>query len=330
MKKIAFVWYGRESTIIEQDYKLLEKHFDVEAVRFSGIKSGFTILNAVKRNDIVFSWFADVWSFVAVVAAKVFKKKSVVVVGGYDVECIKEIGYGMCMKPWWRKWMRTYALKHATIVLSVSEYTSIKAHYFIWTEVEKNIVVYNGVDTNYFKPGGAKENIVLTVASGGDNDIIALKGLDKFVALAKHVPRALFVVAGLNQTDRHALSKLYSTNNVKLVGRCTQQELLQWYQRAKVYCQLSKVESFGMSLAEAMACGCIPVGGLPEVDGGCGRHVFYDSKIEEVVDSVKWALKIEEHLGESTDVVMMGRNHIKQNFSIEQREQKLVQILECI
>ena len=90
MKKIAFVWYG-ESTFIEQDAKLLEKHFDVMPVRFDGIKSIFKILKAVKDSDMGFSWFTDMWSFIAVVTAKVFRKKSVVVVGGYDVECAKEI-----------------------------------------------------------------------------------------------------------------------------------------------------------------------------------------------------------------------------------------------
>lgn len=320
MKKIAFVWYG-ESTIIEQDCKLLEKHFDVEPVRFSGIKSVFKIVNAVKRNDIVFSWFADVWSFVAVAAAKRFKKKSVVVVGGYDVECIKEIGYGMCMKPWWRKWMRTYTIKNATLLLAVSEYTAQKTHPFVYEGAHKLKVVYNAVDTNHFKPEGTKDNIVLTVASGGDNDIIALKGLDVFVKVAKHVPTATFVVVGLNQKDRHALSKMYSSNNVKLVGRCTQQELLQWYQRAAVYCQLSEVESFGVSLAEAMSCGCVPVttrvGGLIEVVGSEGYTVSHD--IEEIVNRIKRALHAYPYEGGA------ACQHIQQKFSIEERERKLVE-----
>ena len=128
-KKIAFVWYG-ESTFIEQDRKLLEMHFDVIPIRFDSIKSLFKIIKGVRNTDISFCWFADVWSFIAIVSAKLFRKKSVVVVGGYDVECIKEIEYGMCVKSWWRRWMRTYAINNATMLLAVSEYTKNKAQFY--------------------------------------------------------------------------------------------------------------------------------------------------------------------------------------------------------
>ena len=51
-------------------------------------------------------------------------------------------------------------------------------------------------------------------------------------------------------------------------------------QAAKVYAQLSYHEGFGVAVAEAMACGCIPVttdrGSLPEVGGGIGYCVPVD------------------------------------------------------
>ena len=322
MKKIAFVWYG-ESTFIEQDAKLLEKHFDVMPVRFDGIKSIFKIVKAVKDSDMCFSWFADVWSFIAVATAKVFRKKSVVVVGGYDVECLKEIDYGMCTKPFWRRWMRTFALKHATRVLCVSEYTSIKVHYFICTEVEKNIVVYNAVDTNYFKPKGKKENIVLTVASGDNNDIIALKGLDKFVEIAKYIQDTKFVVVGLDEKTRYELSKIAISDNIKLIGKLPQKELLKWYQMSKVYCQLSKVESFGMSLAEAMSCGCVPlvarVGASEEI---VGDWSLFTCSEDQTVQQIKRGLVLNDDV-----IFKLSRQRVIENFPIEKREAKLIEIL---
>ena len=337
MKKIAFVWYG-ESTFIKQDAKLLEKHFDVMPIRFDGIKSIFKIVKAVKDSDMSFSWFADVWSFISVVFSKLFKKKSIVVVGGYDVECLKEIGYGVCVKPWWCRWMRIFILKHATVLLPVSEYTARNVHPFVYNDAHKNKVVYNAVNTNYFKPKGKKENIVLTVASDGNNDIITLKGLDKFVELAKYIQDTKFVVVGLDEKTRYELSKIAISDNIKLIGKLPQDELLKWYQMSKVYCQLSKVESFGMSLAEAMACECVPVymdvGALHEVVGTTGFVLLNDrlndeqevkqTKQEQRVRWIKKAMDYDINIY----IGYLARKRIQCYFSIVKREHELVQIIE--
>jgi glycosyltransferase involved in cell wall biosynthesis len=66
--------------------------------------------------------------------------------------------------------------------------------------------------------------------------------------------------------------------NLQIPGRrLAARELRDWYQRAAVYAQLSRRESFGVALAEAMACACVPVattaGALPWVVGDTGRLV---------------------------------------------------------
>ena len=334
--KIAFVYYG-DSTFVEHDYTILSKHFDVRKVQFNGVENIYDIYKAVMWADATFSWFADVWSFIAVATAKLFKKKSVVVVGGYDVECLKDIGYGMCTKPWWRRWMRTFTINNATPLLAVSQYTKSKAQSYL--KYPRDIeMVYNAVDTNYFIPNGKKENIVLTVASGGNNDIIALKGLDAFVKLAKYIQDTKFVVVGLDEKNRYELSKIAISDNIKLIGKLPRHELLKWYQRAKVYCQLSKVESFGMSLAEAMACECVPlymdVGALHEVVGTTGFVMLNDrlNDEQEVKQTkqeqrVRWIKKAMDY-NINMSIGYLARKRIQQNFSIEEREQKLIQLLE--
>jgi hypothetical protein len=62
--------------------------------------------------------------------------------------------------------------------------------------------------------------------------------------------------------------------NVEFLGFVSDEELFSLYARASVYVQASMHEGFGLSVAEAMSAGCIPVvtraGSLPEVVGDVG------------------------------------------------------------
>jgi len=55
----------------------------------------FKLLALVPKNDLIFVWFADWPAFLAILFTKLFRKKIVVVVGGYDTACVPEIDYGI-------------------------------------------------------------------------------------------------------------------------------------------------------------------------------------------------------------------------------------------
>jgi len=67
--------------------------------------------------------------------------------------------------------------------------------------------------------------------------------------------------------------------DAKVIENIQHDELINLLKSTRVYCQLSYTESFGMTLLEAMSCGCIPVvtdrDALPEVVGDCGYVVPY-------------------------------------------------------
>ena len=48
-------------------------------------------LKGVLWSDLTFSWFADVHAFAAVLFSKIFRKKSIVVVDGYEVVKVQGI-----------------------------------------------------------------------------------------------------------------------------------------------------------------------------------------------------------------------------------------------
>lgn len=318
--KIAFVYYSH-STFVENDYEILSNHFVISRVEYKKIWDAFKIMMAVLKSDISFSWFADGWAFFAVLFSKLFRKKSIVVVGGYDVAREPEINYGLFVKSKIRQWMGKYVLNHADMLLPVSNYVK-NACYKYLTHPRDLFVLYNGVDDKKFKPEGRKEDLIITVVSGGLRDIIKVKGIDTFINAAKLFPDVEFKVFGLSENDIKTLKALDLPKNIELFGYLPQEELIAHYQRAKVYCQLSFIESFGMALAEAMSSECIPVvtnkGALPEVAENTGFYVSYGD-LEATAKAIKEALK--------SDKGKEARERIKKMFPIEKREKELIKII---
>ena len=126
-----------------------------------------------------------------------------------------------------------------------------------------------------------------------------------------------YIVAG-------KISKGFNTGeypNLKFVGYLSDEELLNLYRKAKVYCQLSEHEGFGISVAEAMACECIPVvsnkGALPEIVDSNGFIVS-----NNLIDSIKKASK--SNMGKHC------RKSIVERFDLNIREKKLIDLMEKI
>ena len=76
------------SSFIQNDLDILRRHFEVRVAQYQGKKKMFKFLietiKGVLWSDVTFSWFADVRAFAAVLFSKIFRRKSIVVVGGYE------------------------------------------------------------------------------------------------------------------------------------------------------------------------------------------------------------------------------------------------------
>ena len=69
--------------------------------------------------DLAVMWFAGGHAAATVLLAKLLGKKSIIVVGGFDVACIPEINYGRFTQSWTRRLLTRLALHHADRVLVV-------------------------------------------------------------------------------------------------------------------------------------------------------------------------------------------------------------------
>ncbi len=136
------------------------------------------------------------------------------------------------------------------------------------TENMKVKVVENGVNTDIFKkkePDMKKyevyresgRKIILNVTSNFSDNIEDTKGGYYLLEVARKMPENLFLVAG----NTHMTKKENLPPNVILLGNVkNQEELADYYNLADLTIVTSKRETFGMSLAESMACGTGVVG----------------------------------------------------------------------
>lgn len=319
--RISFISYYY-ATFVKQDCEILSRFFDVERIDYRTPKDMLNMARSIYDSNIIYSWFAAGHSFIAVILAKVMKKRSIVVAGGYDVAYEPEINYGQYTLAWHKKLYTDFVLKYADVILAVSQFSAKEAK--ARSSPRKLEVVYLGVDSDRFKSKGEKEDLVMTVASGSSN-VIKLKGLGTFVNVAKCFPKIRFLIIGLSERDMDKLRSQSDSQNLELCGRATQEELIGYYQSAKVYCQLSYRESFGASLAEAMACGCVPIvtdhGALPEVVGDTGFYVPYGDE-KATAEGIKSALK--------SNKGALARKRIEENFSMRKRERALLEVIESL
>ncbi|MBN2186936.1 MAG: glycosyltransferase family 4 protein [Dehalococcoidia bacterium] len=321
------------TSFIQQDLDLLEKHFNVKVIDVAlsrrnvrrNVKGTLrTLLNFTKCilwADVNFSWFAGPNAFLAVLLSKIFRKKSIVVAGGYDVANEPAINYGVMRFSQSRSArIAKFALKHADKVLAVSGFNKNEALNYV--NSDRIQLVYNAVDCCKFKPEGEKnENLVMTVG-GVTHKTLRKKGLEVFVLAAIYLPDVRFMLVGRAYDNSIENLMTVAPSNVEFAGYVPFEELPKRYQKAKVYCQLSYHESFGLSLAEAMACECVPVttnnAALPEVAGDTGFYVPYGDP-ESTAEAIKKAL--------NSSKGKEARERIRNLFPVERRERELLEVI---
>lgn len=320
MKKILFVGnLGKGSTFIDNDYKELQKHFEVKA--YNPSLSTIEVFKLVRWCDVILSWFANWRAIRPVVAAKILKKKVIVIAGGYDCVYAPEINYGAWTRSIDKK-ISQFLFASADIVLPVSNY--LKEELLAKITPKETEVVYNGVNVNKFYPQGKKINNLVVTTCGIYENNLKRKGLADFVRTARYLPDVRFVVMGAFKDDSIDYLRSIATENVEFLGYVDDKTLLHWYQKAKVYAQLSYHEGFGVAIVESMLCECIPVistkGALPEVAGVNSYQTMYGSPPLA-------AMAIEKALTRNKKFAATFRQRALDNFSMEKRIKQLKRIL---
>lgn len=323
-RRILFIAANPWLTFVNHDLQILSACHDVDVLSRNEYAGNRRWLPVVARQlmrgryALVYVWFAEPYDIPYIVfLARLFGARCAIVTGGYDTASVPEIGYGSVLSRAGRLRVKA-GLRGAHLLIPFSHFSASEAEHVYPGRPQQ--VIYPGVDCALFTPAGEKERLAVTVGTIS-RAVWQRKGLDVFARASRHLPDVRFVIIGRVEDEAVAASlRQAGGENLHLIARrVAESELVGWYQRAAVYAQLSAHEGFGLAVAEAMACGAVPVaadrGSLPEVVGESGFLVPYG-------DDGAAARAVEEALACGRGAV--ARQRVEAQFPLARRRQELL------
>ena len=334
--------YPIATAFTDRDIEMLRPYQPIKALPFTNdpiklpfyfILQFFQLLLFLPRTSKYLCFFAGYHSVLPVVFGKLFGIKVFIQSGGTDAMNMPEINYGNFRKKWLRK-ATVFSFKNCSMILPVAE-ALVQCDYTYDPRIDrsqglKNLipdlktplrVVHNGFNSDFWvdeeKPKQSFSFITVAVGITQANRA-AVKGIDLILDMASRFPNYAFTLVG----DPYFRSEL---PNVKVMGKLTPALLKEEFNRHQFYLQLSTSEGFPNALAEAMLCGCIPigsaVGAIPEIIGDTG-FLLQQKDPEQLQELFLQLLKEDlSHLR------IAARQRIQQHFSYEKRQRTLLAIL---
>ena len=339
----ATIVYSIKRSFVKSDISILEAlDYNVFQIQSSPKKTLISfIINRIKekiksilyvsRSKIVIIWFNDYHAFIPILFSKLFLKKSVIIVGGYDAIVDKQNRHGLFFKKGIRSTLAriNYSLVSEIWVVHKSleegcryakEKFNIISGVRSFTNNKKLVIkeISTGYDTRFWDYDRNNKKIgVMTAAYFSDERVINIKGLKIFNELASLLPDTPFTLIGEAKIQ---IDKFINLNpNVNVLGVQTRTQMKQLYQNNKFYFQGSRLEGLPNSVCEAMLCGCIPIGsrvfGIPDIIGNTG--ILFDTE-KDLVNVKDFILS---GVGEKDS--KQARNRIISKFDISKRIEKI-------
>lgn len=230
--------------------------------------------------------------------------------------------------------------KNATLIVTVSEYSSNKIVQFYDVDKEKIRVVPNGVDTEWFKPSKTGEKIKRQI--GLNNRLCVLfvgrliprKGLSFLVEAAKNIVEkfrnTMFVVVGNGPLKNNLLAYLEKMNLSRyfvFLGDVHESVLPALYNCADIFALPSIQEGQGIALLEAQATAkpvvAFDVGGVREAISNNETGLLVKPSSNELAKAI---MKLLADCSLRKQFGGKGREFVSANFSWDICSQKMLQI----
>ena len=212
---------------------------------------------------------------------------------------------------------------HSKHILTVSQYVKDDISKSYKIEPNKIDIIYNSYSNMFKKLPFEKEDYVLAVGS-----IEPRKNLIALIDIFKKTDMKLLIVGQKNKVfSEFNLEKL--PKNIIFTGYVDDKELVELYNKAKIFVYPSLFEGFGIPPLEAQACGtpviCSNVTSLPEVGGDSVLYCDpYD--VNDIADKIMLLL---EDKSLQNELIQKGYENLER-FSWEKSAKKIIDIIEGI
>jgi glycosyltransferase involved in cell wall biosynthesis len=322
--KILLVADRSPSSFVLTDMKILQSAHSVHFLSFRWSSSNVaSLLNSVRKSDLIFGWFAGHHTWLGALTGHVLRKGVVIAASDYDLANEPSFEYGS-MRGGLRALINNqiFSFADAVVVPSQFSYDLAIANTQLSSRPEKLRIIPHGFED----PGATamcKERSVTTVGAVNAENWIR-KGHKQFVEAALRMRNVTAYLAG-PLADAYVVAQIKNTGafNIRVTGFLARRDLDALLARTKVYAQLSCIEGFGCSLAEAMLARCVPVvtrnGALPEVVDDCGFYVDYGN-VAQACDAIRFSLE-DQTTGDR------ARQRVLDCFPYERRRRELLELV---
>lgn len=342
---IIFVHHGLSSfikadlLILKEKYHVIDYYIklDKNPINFflEQFKLLFFLLKNITKTDLIYTWFGDYHAFTTGLVVKLFNKKHIISIAGFDGVSIPAISFGLFYKKNIRSKLVLTAYRWADKILSVDESlikgenTYIKGDNIIGignidpSLISKSKVVVFGYDPDYWNcTTNYKKNQILTVGLANNDTVAIRKGFDIIVGCAKLLPMYKFIYIGL---AKEGISIEYQDiPNLLVIEKTSQDTLRNYFCESKIFAQFSVSEGLPNTLCESMLCECIAVGsnvnGIPSVIAN-NKLILKEKDIDKAVDIIKYAMEADPSIGKR------NRTRIIENYSTSSRTQQIQELI---
>lgn len=225
--------------------------------------------------------------------------------------------------------MQTIVSKRLDHIITVSEDSKRMNNKDFGVPMEKQTVVYNGIDTNIFRPVKTAKNkrdiiFVGNIEDGKKGFVYLLKAM----TMVKSDVRLVVVDGGAphRKITNRLIDKWNLRSRVHFAGTASTDDLVKLYSQSAIAAVPSVYEGFGFPAGEAMACG-IPVissdgGALPEVVGDAGVIVpaRNEASLAEAIDSLIGDSRRMKHYAEA------GLERVRREFRWDSAVRQMVDL----
>lgn len=293
--KSSFV--KKDLALLEANYQVKKFYFDPSSkvlIPFIFLKQFFHILFNIRKTKLFVTQFAGYQSYMPGLFSKIFKKKSLIILGGSDCVSFPSFNYGNFNKRLLGKFTR-WSYNYSTHLAPVAEQLiDGKWTYYPVDGLDQGVMKYApkatikyrvipyGYPSDKFKRTDEKIRNSFLMVGYLNSANYYRKGVDLIILLAREKPEFTFTIIGGDISD---LPDIEVPKNITFIKSVSYDELQKFYSTSQYYLQISICEGFPSALCEAMLCECIPivsdVAAMPQIVGNTG-YVLKERSIDDL------------------------------------------------